>query len=161
MLSSIFLLHLFAIFGLLCQATPLHKRDSGFEIYAYGTGISGLQVHYDDVQVSSSKSYTWIASSQSGNVTWAPKTLYLEDDGATATEVGFTSASSTSGKLTNVFWLYGQSVIVNVDSATFYAEPVAHTPGHYTLCWSPTDVSGDGIIVTLRTIAPSTDSVLS
>jgi hypothetical protein len=77
-------------------------------------------------------------------------------------EVGFTSSDNTSGKLTDVWWTYGNYVMVNMESATFYAEPVSGSSGVYTLSWSNVDQSGTNkVLVTLRTIAPSTDSVLS
>lgn len=79
-----------------------------------------------------------------------------------AGEVGFTSSDDTSGKLTDVWWTYGNYVMANVESAIFYAEPVSGSSGVYTLSWSNVDQSGtDKVLVTLRTIAPSTDSVLS
>lgn len=38
-----------AAFGLVCSAQPLEARtETQFNIYAYGTGISGLRVFYAD-----------------------------------------------------------------------------------------------------------------
>jgi hypothetical protein len=76
-------------------------------------------------------------------------------------EVGFTSSDST-GKLTDVWWTYGHYVMVNVDTANFYAEPISGARGWYTLSWSNSDQAGSGqALVTLRTIEPSTGSVLA
>lgn len=76
-------------------------------------------------------------------------------------EVGFTSPNST-GKLTDVWWTYGHYVMVKVDEANFYAEPISSAKGWYTLSWSSSDHAGSGqTLVTLRTIEPSTGSVLA
>ncbi|KAJ5683454.1 hypothetical protein N7462_006619 [Penicillium macrosclerotiorum] len=148
-------------FGLLCSSQPLNARgvDSKFSIYAFGDNISGLQVYYADVTVSSSAEYTWLAHADSKNASWSTKILYMADGGSS--EVGFT-ASSTTGKLTNVWWTYGRYVLVKVDGASFYAEPVQGVSGDYLLSWSDSDESStDKILVTLRTIEASTESVLN
>lgn len=75
--------------------------------------------------------------------------------------VGFTSSDS-AGKLTDVWWNYGHYVMVKVEEANFYAKPVAGATGWYTLSWSNSGQEGsDQTLVTLRTIEPSTGSVLS
>jgi hypothetical protein len=50
--------------------------------------------------------------------------------------------------------------MTNVEGATFYAEPTSN--GWYTLSWSSADQSGTNkVLVTLRTIEPSTNTVLA
>jgi inosine/xanthosine triphosphate pyrophosphatase family protein len=79
---------------------------------------------------------------------------------AGSSEIGF-AAPSSARKLTNVWWTYGQYVMVTVDDANFYAQPIAGAAGWYTLSWSSSDQAGsDKTLVTLRTIEPSTNSVL-
>lgn len=78
-----------------------------------------------------------------------------------AGEVGF-AASNSAGKLTKVGWTYGQYVMVTLDEVNFYAESIADAAGWYTLSWSSSDqASSDKTLVTLRTIEPSTGSVLA
>jgi hypothetical protein len=77
-------------------------------------------------------------------------------------EVGFAAPANTTGKLVNEWWRYGQYVMTEVSGANFYAEAMSGVSGWYTLSWSATDEVADGkILLTLRTIAPSTDSVLT
>ncbi|KAJ6109283.1 hypothetical protein N7486_001517 [Penicillium sp. IBT 16267x] len=170
-----------AAFGLV-SAQPLEQRGIEYKIYAYGDNISGLQVYYSNglwllgiamigdstesdetpiyLTVSLSDAYTWVAHANSSSAAWTTKLLYMANSGTS--EVGFTLPDNTSGKLTDVWWTYGNYVMVNVESAVFYAEPVLGSSGMYTLSWSNVDQSGtDKVLVTLRTIAPSTDSVLS
>ncbi|KAJ5987351.1 hypothetical protein N7451_011716 [Penicillium sp. IBT 35674x] len=165
----------FAAFGLV-SAHPLEQRGIEYKIYAYGANIGGLEVYYSDgvamisestesdetsiyLTTSDSDAYTWVAHPDS-SAAWTTKLLYMANSGTN--EVGFTSSDSTSGKLTDVWWTYGNYVMVNVESAIFYAEPVSGSSGVYTLSWSNVDQSGtEKVLVTLRTIAPSTASVLS
>ncbi|KAJ5103963.1 hypothetical protein N7532_004492 [Penicillium argentinense] len=156
-----------------------------FNIYAFGESISGLQVYYADGVASigdpsqsnatdvlpvyftasstSSDQYTWTAHSASEvqSAAVSDKVLYLANDGSD--KVGFVSSSersATDSKLTNVWWLYGRYVMTKIDGATFYAEPTSN--GWYKLTWSTADQSGTNKkLVTLRTIEPSTNSVLA
>ncbi|KAJ5664269.1 hypothetical protein N7507_005000 [Penicillium longicatenatum] len=161
----------FTAFGRV-SAHPLEQRGGiEYKIYAYGDTIGGLQVYYLDGIAMISEStdsnetpiyhaYTWVAHPDSSSAAWTTKLLYMASSGTG--EVGFTSSDNTSGKLTDVWWTYGNYVMVNMESATFYAEPVSGSSGVYTLSWNNVDQSGTNkVLVTLRTIAPSTDSVLS
>jgi hypothetical protein len=65
----------------------------------------------------------------SDNATWSTKALYMADGGSG--EVGFTSPDS-AGKLTDVRWTYGHYVMVKVDQANFYGEPIAGAKGWST-----------------------------
>lgn len=111
----------------------------------------------------SSDQYTWTAHSASEvqSAAVSDKVLYLANDGSD--KVGFVSSSersATDSKLTNVWWLYGRYVMTKIDGATFYAEPTSN--GWYKLTWSTADQSGmNKKLVTLRTIEPSTNSVLA
>jgi hypothetical protein len=112
------------------------------------------------VTVSESAAYTWIATPQSSNSSWSTKLLYMGDD--TANEVGFTAPTNTTGKMVNKWWRYGQYVMTEVSGANFYAEAMSGFSGWYALSWSTSDQTAAGkTLLTLRTIAPSTDSVLS
>ncbi|OOQ91714.1 hypothetical protein PEBR_09232 [Penicillium brasilianum] len=169
------------LFGFTCSAWPLYGRGAAkqFRIYAFGANISGLQVFYADgiakigdptqsnaaevvpvyFTTSSTEEYTWLAHADSSNATWSTKALYLAD--GRPGEVGFTSSDST-GKLTDVWWHYGHYVMVKVDGANFYANPIAGATGWYTLSWTNSGQGGlDQTLVTLRTIEPSTGSLLS
>lgn len=109
--------------------------------------------------MSDTDEHTWLAHADSENATWSTKALYIANAGSG--EVGF-AAPSTAEKLTNVWWTYGQYVMVTVDDANFYAQPIANAVGWYTLSWSSSDQAGsDKTLVTLRTIEPSTNSVLA
>ncbi|KAJ5107489.1 hypothetical protein N7456_004164 [Penicillium angulare] len=152
---------IFNSLGIICSAQPLSARtgDSTFNIYAYGDGISGLQVYYSDVTVSSSDTHTWLAHPNPANSTWANMTLYMAE--SSSREVGFTS-KDTAGKITNAWWLYGQYVMVTKTGVNFYAEKKPDLSGDYTLSWGDSSAAEtEKTLVTLRTIAPSTDSVLS
>ncbi|OQD87467.1 hypothetical protein PENANT_c005G06216 [Penicillium antarcticum] len=176
---------------MVCVTQPLEVRQStsSFGLYAYGEGISGLPVYYKDgtaqvvdsskvdtsalTQVyftaSDSSSSTWVAHPGSSDTTAvassAPFTtnlIYLAQ-GLTANPVRFTgtSESAQSGKLTDVWPLYGNYVLVRVSGANFYAKSTG-TDGLYSLLWSTSaEAMSDTISLTLRTIEPATQSVLS
>ncbi|CAI7609812.1 unnamed protein product [Penicillium pancosmium] len=171
---------LIAALGSIGLARPLEKRAEEFGIYAFGDKISGLQIYYsngaaligDPTQfknstdvlpvtftVSGSDGNTFTAHSESKAKSLTDQALYISNDGSD--KVGFSSSTErSSGKLTDIWWLYGRYVMTNVEGATFYAEPTSD--GWYTLSWSSADQTGtDKVLVTLRTIAPSTNSVLA
>ncbi|KAJ5167801.1 uncharacterized protein N7482_003395 [Penicillium canariense] len=110
--------------------------------------------------VSSLAQYTWLAHADSSDATWSTKTLYMASGGSG--EFGFASSDSSTDKLTNVWWTYGRYVMAEVSDANFFAEPIAGVAGWYTLSWGVSASTGtDKTLVTLRTVAPSTDSVLA
>ncbi|KAJ5297374.1 hypothetical protein N7508_007623 [Penicillium antarcticum] len=165
------ILCLFLASAMVCVTQPLEVRQStsSFGLYAYGEGISGLPVYYKDVTASDSSSSTWVAHPGSSDTTAvassAPFTtnlIYLAQ-GLTANPVRFTgtSESAQSGKLTDVWSLYGNYVLVRVSGANFYAKSTG-TDGLYSLLWSTSaEAMSDTISLTLRTIEPATQSVLS
>ncbi|KAJ6007145.1 hypothetical protein N7499_000809 [Penicillium canescens] len=185
------IIRLFVASAVVCSAQPLEARQStsSFNLYAYGEGISGLPVFYKDgtaqvvdsskvdtspmTQVyftySDSSSSTWVAHPRSTDTTTivssAPFTtnlIYLAQ-GDTANPVSFTETSETarSGKLTDVWSLYGNYVLVSVSGANFYAKSTG-TDGLYSLLWSTSaEAMTDTIPLTLRTIESATQSVLS
>lgn len=106
----------------------------------------------------SSSGNTFTAHSENKAKALSDEVLYISNDGTD--KVGFASSTEkSSGKLTNVWWLYGRYVMTNVDGGTFYAEQTSN--GWYALSWSSADQSETGkTLVTLRTIEPSTNSVL-
>lgn len=111
------------------------------------------------VTVSESEQYTWLAHPAWSGATGSAEMLYMAE--SDTSEVGFCAAAN-SGKLTNVWWSYGRYVMVNIPGASFYADPVSGASGWYTLSWSTKDQTGAGkTLVTLRTIAPSSDSTLT
>ncbi|KAJ5591265.1 hypothetical protein N7450_005237 [Penicillium hetheringtonii] len=158
------------------SARPHEKRTQQFNIYAFGDHISGLQVYYSDgdptqtnstdilpvyftvSDATSSSGNTFTAHSENKAKALSDEVLYISNDGTD--KVGFASSTEkSSGKLTNVWWLYGRYVMTNVDGGTFYAEQTSN--GWYALSWSSADQSETGkTLVTLRTIEPSTNSVL-
>lgn len=118
---------------------------------------------------SDSSSSTWTAHPETTDTTSvassAPFTsnlIYLTQ-GATANPVSFTGTSENarSGKLTDVWSLYGNYVLVSVSGANFYAKSTG-TDGLYSLLWSSSaEAMTDTISLTLRTIEPATQSVLN
>lgn len=111
------------------------------------------------VTVSGSDGNTFTVHSESKAKSLTDQALYISNDGSD--KVGFSSSTErSSGKLTDIWWLYGRYVMTNVEGATFYAEPTSD--GWYTLSWSSADQTGTNkVLVTLRTIEPSTTSVLA
>ena len=101
---------------------------------------------------------TLTVQSQSKAKTLTNQVLYIANDGD---KVGFASSTErSSGKLTNIWWLYGRYLMTNVEGAAFYAEESSN--GFYKMSWSSGDQSGTKKVpVTLRTIEPSTNSVLA
>ncbi|KAJ5779177.1 hypothetical protein N7457_006897 [Penicillium paradoxum] len=118
------------------------------------------------VTASNDSPSTWTAhptSSSNDRVSaLSTNTLYL-GQGDESNEVGFTGTSETerSNKLSNVWSLYGNYVLVSMSGANFYARPTG-TDGLYSLLWSTSaETMTDYIPLTLRTIEPATESVLN
>lgn len=123
----------------------------------YKKADSSFLVTVNDATSSSGNTFT--AHSESKAKALSDEVLYISNDGTD--KVGFASSTERSStKLTNVWWLYGRYVMTNVEGATFYAEQTSN--GWYALSWSSADQSGTKKTpVTLRTIEPSTNSVLA
>ncbi|KAJ5721105.1 uncharacterized protein N7483_009039 [Penicillium malachiteum] len=105
---------------------------------------------------------TWIA--RPDNSTSLGSDLVFNADGITSdstivacvNETGLTNpvnfvqvGSNSSGELTNVWTLYGTTVLINEDGANFYAQSTDED-GWYNLVWSDSvDASTDNILLTL------------
>jgi hypothetical protein len=88
--------------------------------------------------------------------------LYL-DQGETTNPVSFAGPSDNerSDKLSNVWSLYGNYVLVTLSGVNFYAKPTG-TDGVYSLLWSTSaEAMTDSVPLVLRTKEPATDSVLT
>ncbi|KAJ6135928.1 hypothetical protein N7512_001088 [Penicillium capsulatum] len=65
---------------------------------------------------------------------------------------------SQSGILTDVWYLYGSFVLLNVPGAAFYAQPTGKE-GLYNLMWSTSKMASlNSIPITIKTTAPVTGS---
>ncbi|KAJ5872582.1 uncharacterized protein N7529_004935 [Penicillium soppii] len=176
-MASFFILPLLLTFGLVCSAHPLDARQSTapFKLYAYGKGISGLPVFYKN-GISTSKSMTQIASSTDSSNNWnaypsstelsAPfstNMLCLSQGNTSANPVSFcgTSKAERSDRLTDIWTLYGNYVLVTISGVNFYAKSNG-TDGLYSLLWSTSaEAMTDTIPLVLRTTKPATGSVLA
>ncbi|KAL6238424.1 hypothetical protein BDW75DRAFT_27856 [Aspergillus navahoensis] len=165
------------------DAYPLDNRhgpatSETFSLYAYGEGISGLPVFYADGKaqvgdpklstakiteevyftISSASAKTWIAHPMKEAASFSSVVLALSSGGSAAGDVVFKPETSQLVKSDNasVFSAYGNYVLINSAGANFYAEKT-DVNGIWDLVWSDT---GSGYVaITLRTIAPSTESV--
>lgn len=73
-----------------------------------------------------------------------------------AKPVVLATPENEAGTLTDVWYLYGSFVLLNVPDAAFYAQPTG-TEGLYNLMWSSTKMASlDCIPVTVKTTAPAT-----
>ncbi|KAL4746684.1 hypothetical protein BDW72DRAFT_184511 [Aspergillus terricola var. indicus] len=150
-----------------------------FSLYAYGDGISGLPVFYADGKaqigdpklstakvteeiyftVSSASPNTWIAHpKKKGAAPFTSVVLALPSGGSAAGDVVFKPETSqlVESDTASVFSVYGNYVLINTAGANFYAEKT-DVDGVWDLFWS--DSGSDYAAITLRTIAPSTESM--
>jgi hypothetical protein len=72
-----------------------------------------------------------------------------------ATESGFTTLLTS----TSQFDVYGHYILIEAENANFYAVP-SEGEGVWGLVWSDTEIQEGGVAVSLRTIAPATDTLL-
>ena len=89
--------------------------------------------------------------------------LYLGQGDTWANPVSFSGTSETerSNKLSNVWSLYGNYVLVTLSGVNFYAKSTS-TDGLYSLLWSTSaEAMTDTIPLVLRTTEPATVSVLT
>jgi hypothetical protein len=82
--------------------------------------------------------------------------IFTTSNGTSGTDASVPSnTAGTSAPLTDVWTLYGNTVILNQTNADFYAQPTGKD-GWYILLWGSTDQAAVGNTpVTVRTIAPA------
>lgn len=65
-------------------------------------------------------------------------------------------AGNRAGMLTDIWYLYGSFVLLNVPGAAFYAQPTGKE-GLYNLMWSTSKMASlNSIPITIKTTAPAT-----
>ncbi|KAL2858509.1 hypothetical protein BJY01DRAFT_241838 [Aspergillus pseudoustus] len=173
-----------SLFG---YAHPLERRhapaiEDTFNLYAYGESISGLPVYYADGKAeigdwklstakvaypiyftaTSSSSSTWVAHANTsgtglGAGSFDEAVLSLPSVDSSGGTVLFKPKTASSATSASIFHVYGNYVLVDTEHANFYAVPT-EVAGVYSLIWSA--VGSDQIGITLRTIAPATDTLL-
>ncbi|KAL3475550.1 hypothetical protein BJX99DRAFT_157809 [Aspergillus californicus] len=132
-------------------------------LYAYGTGVSGLAVHYTDGNATVSSATDGIVSFTKdngrlvGTGDYSDVLFYVPGSGATSQAVGFTTEqTSTTERVVDGFVWYGATLLFQNDAgeliSQFYVKE-SGTAGEYDLVWG---VSGSEYIsVGLRSVAPS------
>lgn len=116
------------------------------------------------VTQSDSNTNTWIAHANTTQSTQAAFRTYgnlsntnllaLRQTNSVASPVAFTTKGNESGAITDTWWLYGETVMLDQTNGNFYAEPTDES-GLYSLLWSMTQsASLKYIPVSLRTVRP-------
>ncbi|KAL4911471.1 hypothetical protein BDW74DRAFT_142946 [Aspergillus multicolor] len=161
--------------ALLIPALASLALAQSFNLYAYGTGIGGLPVHYadgnavvskgavnavTDAVVSFTKDTTHLLSSpdaSSSQGSFATAFFYVPGSSSTSHAVGFTTDEpSTTDRVTDKFAWYGSTLLVQGEggqlTSSFYLKE-SDVSGVYELLWG---VLGDEYIsVGLRSVAPA------
>ncbi|RDW93371.1 uncharacterized protein DSM5745_00693 [Aspergillus mulundensis] len=172
-------MHLSNIFSstLLVPALASLAFAQSFNLYAYGTGIGGLPVHYADGNAVVNKgavnavtdavvSFTKDNARLIGNPdssgaagSFSNVLLYVPGSSSSSHNVGFTTdQTSTADRVTDKFVWYGATLLIKSDdgqlTSSFYLKESDAASGQYELLWG---VSGDEYIsVGLRSVAPAT-----
>ncbi|KAL4816711.1 hypothetical protein BDW67DRAFT_161402 [Aspergillus spinulosporus] len=183
MLSRSLFFAVVCLFVAAASAYPIDDHQGpatsdAFSLYAYGDGISGLPVFYADGKaqvgdprlstakvteevyftVSSASPNMWIAHPKKKEAaSFTSVVLTLPSGGSAAGDVVFKPETSqlVESDTASVFSVYGNYVLISTAGANFYAEKT-DVDGVWDLVWSD---SGSGYVaITLRTIAPSTES---
>ncbi|KAL4861269.1 hypothetical protein BDV12DRAFT_208234 [Aspergillus spectabilis] len=158
-----------------------------FNLYAYGEGISGLPVFYADGKAeigdptlstaefaqpvyfttSPTSIHTFLAHPNTTTTNVAQFTSLVftlpatdSTDGRVqftnpATESGFTALVNSASQ----FDVYGNYILIEAENANFYAIP-SEEEGVWGLVWSDVEIQQGEVAVSLRTIAPATDTLL-